>query len=120
MSRPVLAALSALLAISAAGPALSACVEDRVELRGDFRARSRRGPDLADDRARRRVRDARCQLRIAQGALRQRKRDHQRAQTELQRAVARVARREAVATRRQTEADRAKAEALALAPDRKR
>ncbi|MCA8879761.1 MAG: DUF192 domain-containing protein [Rhodobacteraceae bacterium] len=52
MSRPVLAALSALLAISAAGPALSACVEDRVELRGDW-GQAAFKVEIADDAAER-------------------------------------------------------------------
>ncbi|MEM7160700.1 MAG: hypothetical protein AAF799_48130 [Myxococcota bacterium] len=66
--------------------------------------------------ARQSVTKARCELRIAQSALRQRRRDHQRAQTELSRAIARVKRREAVADKRQRAVARARAEASALKP----
>ncbi|MCX4244198.1 DUF3560 domain-containing protein [Paraliomyxa miuraensis] len=81
--------------------------------------RNRKAIPMDREVARRKVREARCQLNVAQGTLRQRKRDHQRAQTELERALGRVKRREAVAAKRLEETKKAKAEAEALARDRK-
>ncbi len=67
-------------------------------------------------RARRKVTDARCQVRLAKGEHRQRLRDEQRAQTELRRATARLQRREAVANKKQRAAKAAQAKARGLAP----
>ncbi|WP_266214530.1 DUF3560 domain-containing protein [Paraliomyxa miuraensis] len=80
--------------------------------------RNRKAIPMDREVARRKVREARCQLSVAQGTLRQRKRDHQRAQTELERARGRVRRREAVAAKRLEETKKAEAEAATLAKSR--
>ncbi|MCH9682007.1 MAG: DUF3560 domain-containing protein [Deltaproteobacteria bacterium] len=71
-------------------------------------------------RARRRVTDARCQVRLAKGEHRQKLRDEQRARTELRRAITRWQRREAVAIKKQRAAKSAEAKAATLAPSPKR
>lgn len=81
--------------------------------------RKRNAVPMDRELARRKVRDARCQLGVAQGALRQRRRDHLRAQTELRRALVRVGKREAIAHSRLEEANRASAEASAQASERR-
>ncbi|MCX4239220.1 hypothetical protein [Paraliomyxa miuraensis] len=81
--------------------------------------RNRKAIPMDREVARRKVREARCQLNVAQGTLRQRKRDHQRARTELERALGRVKRREAVAAKRFEETKKAQAQAATLANGRR-
>ncbi|MCX4239483.1 hypothetical protein [Paraliomyxa miuraensis] len=81
--------------------------------------RNRKAIPMDRQVARRKVREARCQLSVAQGTLRQRKRDHQRARTELERALGRVKRREAVAAKRFEETKKAQAQAATLANGRR-
>ncbi len=85
------------------------------------RAVVRKKDSTATDRqrARRSVHDARCALRTAKGAVRQRKRDLQRAETELGRTVVRINRRHDVFEKRQRAADRAATRARQLEPGTK-
>nr|MCH9681636.1 hypothetical protein [Deltaproteobacteria bacterium] len=82
--------------------------------------RSADAKSIDRQRARRKVTDARCKVRLAKGEHRQKLRDEQRARTELRRATTRLQRREAVATKKQRAAKSAEAKVATLAPAPKR